>query len=193
MPTKRQIGVKSLTALTLAQESYLKCGRYYFDWPGGPEEHFARDEEANEAWHAHREKVLGDWDIPGRRPPLFWALDVGLKCVRWPDHWAWPAPYETEADVVRAMLLAGEIEGCWLHAVRCAVQHAHGLPQVDEFALTQWRGVPKWYFNEHVAQVMVEVAAERAAFRRSIAGYMPELDRAVSPQHQRVSARSLSL
>jgi hypothetical protein len=99
---------------------------------------------------------------------------------------AWPAPYTSQSELIRAMLKeneltpcrldginrlehgeVGEIERDWLHAIHCAISGTF-KPELDPFEATAWRGVPRWYYDQHAPAVKVAVAAERAAWKRSI-------------------------
>ena len=55
----------------------------------------------------------------------------------------------------------------WLHAIHCAISGTF-KPELDPFEATAWRGVPRWYYDQHAPAVKVAVAGERAAWKRSI-------------------------
>jgi hypothetical protein len=174
MPTKRvKTGVRNLSVLTHAQRSYLLSGHYLIVGDA----QFEDDDEADAAWELHRERLLSEWDIPGRRPPMMWDQDFRLGCINWPNEWAWPKPFENEMDAVRGMILAGklapcrwdgnnrvmdevaEIEAIWLQELRVALSGGHSTAAA----------VPRWFRAEHTPAVKTEIAAERSALRRSLA------------------------
>jgi hypothetical protein len=64
-----------------------------------------------------------------------------------------------------------EIETQWLHACRCAIAQTF-QPEHDPFDLTGWLGTPRWFYDRHAPRLKVEVAAERSAWKRSIAQHL---------------------
>jgi hypothetical protein len=110
MPTKRtKRGARLLLELTPRRASYLRAGSYLLAGP--TTEDFVDDAEVEQAWQMHREAILSKWDRPGRRPWAFWWFDLDLEQLDY-RAWRWPAPYVSEADCVRGLLLAGKLEPC---------------------------------------------------------------------------------
>jgi hypothetical protein len=181
MPTNRtRIDRGRRDALTLAQRAHLECGHYFFDFDGDLD-HFEDEAHRRRAWAFHRAQILSEWHLPGNRPDALWQYDYGLRPRSWPKEWSWPRPVTTEAEMVRRLLLKGEIEHCrlngairisdeiaqieadWMHEVRIAVSQAGRVLELDQ-PLPTW-GTPVWFYREHARRVFAELAAERRAWR----------------------------
>jgi hypothetical protein len=99
MPRKRRLEKRRLDVLTPAQESHLFAGAYLIATPRDAD-HFVDEAHRQAAWTRHRERILADWDQPGRRPAAFWDYDFG----------PWSRHGETEQAAVLHLLKAGRIQ-----------------------------------------------------------------------------------
>jgi hypothetical protein len=176
---RRKLGVRRLGVMTLSQREHLECGDYLL-WHR-PEEEFLDDEHRRLTWAANRVQILAEWSRAGRRPAAFWELDCGFKPRLWPKCWSWPRRVETEPEMVRALLLAGDIEGCrldgtmriaseveviersWLDEIRISLIGSQRVLEPSRL-LSTW-GTPAWFYREHAPRILAELEAEREAWR----------------------------
>jgi hypothetical protein len=186
MPTKRRKLVpRRLNRMTLAQESHLSCGHYFFDFDGELD-HFVDEVHRRATWAANRELILAKWSHPGRRPVSMWEYDAGLKRRPWPREWSWPRPVASEAEMVHRLLKRGELQPCRFNGT---------IPVADEVAVIEanWLreigysvgcgdtmcafsgplptyGCPKWFYQEHAPAIFARQRAERVDCERRFRG-----------------------
>jgi hypothetical protein len=165
LPTKRRKrAVHRIGAITDAQQSHLVCGHYFFDL-AGEVDRFVDDAHRRATWARLREQILAEWDRPGRRPVAMWEYDFGLKHRPWPKAWSWPRPIQSEAEMIRQLLLDGtiapsrrngriviadevvEIEADWVRWVGLAPMQYLTDPVG---MLLQHYGVPRWFTRKHL-------------------------------------------
>jgi hypothetical protein len=159
VPTKRRrIGARALMALTPRRREFLGCGRSMLAGREPRLGDFEDENEARAAWTIHREDVLAEWDRPGRRPWALWMFDYQLEPAG--PSFVWPAPYQSESELVHAMLKAGELAPCrrsgihrisseltaieedWQHWLAiCRMHHAED----PAGAALQHYGAPRWF------------------------------------------------
>jgi hypothetical protein len=146
MPTnRRRVDRDRVDQLNPTQESVLRTGSECISgWPG-----FVDDEHARAAWRAHREQLMAEYDRPGCRPHAFWLYDMGLEEAR--DRWdeltfAWPAPHETQEQMVYAMLKCGDLQplACGITRELSAIRElwAHSLTH------DKMHRAPAWFAAE---------------------------------------------
>jgi hypothetical protein len=173
MPTtRRRVDRRRADLLNLNQRSILETGVECFPaWRG-----FEDDDHRREAWEANRALIMAEWRHPGRRPDAYWEFDVGLEAVcregRWT--WGWPAPIQSEAEMVLDLLRRGRLKGCkfngavgidselrqiredWLREVRIKLGGEDHVPKITG-PLPTW-GTPVWFYEEHAPRIFAELA-----------------------------------
>jgi hypothetical protein len=173
MPTTRKrVERRRSDILSPNQESIFCCGCECFPaWPG-----FEDEEHERGAWAAHRDRLMAEHAHPGRRPWAYWAYELGLEEVR-DAHgnltFAWPAPVQSEAEMVYDLLKRGKLKSCkfngthrieselrqihedWLNEVRITVSQAGGVPKITT-ALPTW-GTPVWFYQEHAPRIFADM------------------------------------
>ncbi len=176
---RRKLGVRALNRLTDAQRAHLLCGCYFFDF-GGEVDHFRDGAHRRQAWAAWRSEILERWDRPGRRPVALWEYDYSLGSRSWPREWAWPRPIASESEMVRHLLLKGELTHCrlngihriddevaeiereWRRWVNLAPMHYRSKPV--ELLLVHY-GVPAWFTKLHLPAAIEAYERELADYR----------------------------
>jgi hypothetical protein len=176
MPTNRKRVDRGRTdVLNPNQEGILRCGLDVFPWPG-----FEDEEHQRTAWEANRERLMAEWWHPGERPWAYWAYDWGLEEARNAHGdltFAWPAPIQSEVEMVYDLLKRGKLKSCklngsirieselrqiredWLNEVRITVSQAGGVPKITT-ALPTW-GTPTWFYAEHAPRIFAEMQDRR--------------------------------
>ena len=185
MPTNRRRRMRHLspgavTALNPRRRDYLVCGVDFFGAASRGDPLFDDDRQAQLCWAVHREEILAGWNAIGRRPWSLWAFDYGLEQVGYPREWLWPDDIESESEMVRALLLAGELEPCrrdgtrpvadevaaieakWRHELRFTIA---GLEEcVPARGPLPTFGTPIWFVRAHARRVLAEQLAERERY-----------------------------
>jgi hypothetical protein len=155
------------------QEGFLRCG---FDvFPGFPG--FENEEHAREAWEANRGRLMAEYEHPGRRPWAYWTYDWELEEVRDANgnsSFAWPAPIQTESEMVLDLLRRGKLKSCqfnggrridseprqiredWLNEIRLVLIGEDHVPKITQ-ALPTW-GTPVWFYQEYAPRVFAAAA-----------------------------------
>jgi hypothetical protein len=172
MPTTRKrVERRRSDILSPNQRSILETGVECFPaWPG-----FEDEDHRREAWAANRAQIMAEWRHPGRRPDAYWEFDLQLEECRPDGHrtWGWPAPIQSEPEMVLDLLKRGELKSCqfngahrieselrqiredWLNEVRIAVSQASGVLKIAA-ALSTW-GTPTWFYQEHAPRIFAEM------------------------------------
>jgi hypothetical protein len=181
MPTNRKrVDRRRSDALNLNQESVLCCGSDLF--PGLPG--FEDEEHAREAWGANRDRLMAENAHPGERPWAYWAYDWSLEEMRDANgdvSFAWPAPIQSEQEMVYDLLKRGKLKSCklnggrpidselrvirenWLREIGWEVGWADRVPKRATPLPTY--GCPVWFYREHAPRILAEAQAERAKRR----------------------------
>jgi hypothetical protein len=172
MPTNRRRIYRGRTdALSANQRSILETGCECFPWMPG----FEDDDHRREAWKANKALIMAEWCHPGRRPAAYWDLDLGLEpCERAGDWtWKWPAPIQSQAEMVYDLLKRGKLKSCernganridselrairedWLNGIRVELIAKDRVPKITG-ALPTW-GTPVWFYEEHAPRIWAEM------------------------------------
>jgi hypothetical protein len=175
MPTtRRRVDRHRADRLSGGQESYLELGFVAFAGEPG----FESEEHARAAWEANRDRLMAENCHPGERPWAYWTYDWELERVR-DSHgdltFTWPAPIQSEEEMVYDLLKRGELEECefngvnrisseiaqieqdWLRAIKSEVASADSVPK--RTAPLQFCGVPVWFYEEHAPRIWAEEQA----------------------------------
>jgi hypothetical protein len=111
VPTNRKRVDRGRTdLLNPNQRSILETGVECFPWAPG----FEDDDHRREAWEANKALILAEWCHPGRRPDAYWEFDLGLEECKRNGHWTWdwPAPLQSEKEMVYDLLKRGKLKSC---------------------------------------------------------------------------------
>jgi hypothetical protein len=184
MPTtRRRVDRHRSGRLSGNQESFLCTGSHLL--AGLPE--FGCEEHAREAWEANRDRIMAENCHPGERPWAYWVFDWELEEVRdgnGEPSFAWPAPIQSEEEMVYNLLKRGELVECkyngviridselkqiergWLHEIRTEVMFADSVPKRATPLRTY--GCPVWFYEEHAPRIWAEEQARWREWRNRL-------------------------
>jgi hypothetical protein len=153
MPVKRRQPKCRLDHLDPDHRVQLETGHNYF---GGPGSGFENDAHRRAVWLAHRDTIMAEWNLAGRRPHAYWDFDQ-----------PWPAGAVSESHAVHLLpdTSAEEraaIERAWIRSIVVAVGGATTLAQARGRAADA--GVPGAFFDRHGPRFQAEDIAERREF-----------------------------
>ena len=175
MPRKLRRQKLRTDVLSMNQRGHLCSGCYWWSAFRGEAE-FQDEDHRRAAWEHHRERILTEWDRPGRRPVAMWEYDLG----------DWSRYGESEEEAVHTLLAAGRIEAChingivpidnevttieaeWRHGIRVALTHCSSYEAAREVGCgaDSWAGVPVAFWDAEAPAIQAQQEAEMEAWHR---------------------------